>query len=112
VDADPDTLATALHVRADDRLTASPHRAPARPRVGSTPTISDAEPGTPAVLQARAGRPRQARRLRHAHAELRPLFPYLPPPPASTKRLRRLGDTLAWLIAVLARDTSLIPDDV
>jgi DDE family transposase len=112
VDADLDTLATALYVRADDLLKASPHRAPARPRVGITPTISDAELVTLAVMQALAGRPSEARWLRYAHAELRHLFPYLPQQPAYNKRLRRLGDTFAWLIAVLARDTSLFTDDV
>src|SRR5215204_7236136 len=34
VDADLDTLATALYVRADDLLKASPDRAPRRPAVG------------------------------------------------------------------------------
>src|SRR3954464_16099803 len=112
VDADLDTLATALYVRTDDLLKASPHRAPARPRVGITPTISDAELVTLAVMQALAGRPSEARWLRYARAELRHLFPYLPQQPAYNKRLRRLGDTFAWLIAVLARDTSLFTDDV
>jgi DDE family transposase len=93
-------------------LNASPHRAPARPRVGIAPTISDVELVTLAVMQARAGRPSEARWLRYVHAELRHLFPYLPQQPADNKRLRRLGDTFAWLIAVLARDTSLVTDDV
>jgi len=35
--ADLDTVATALSVRADDLLKASPGRAPWRPRVGITP---------------------------------------------------------------------------
>lgn len=112
MDADLDTLATALYVRADDLLKASPHRAPARPKVGIEPRISDAELITLAVMQALAGRPSEARWLRYAHAELRHLFPYLPQQPGYNKRLRRLGDTIAWLIAVLARDTSLFTDDV
>src|SRR5215207_4534163 len=37
VDADLDTLATALYVRTDDLLKASPDRAPWRPRAGSAP---------------------------------------------------------------------------
>jgi hypothetical protein len=61
VDADLDTLATALYVRADDLLKASPHRAPARPTVGIAPKISDAELITLAVMQALAGRPSEAR---------------------------------------------------
>jgi len=43
VDADLDTLATALYVRVDDLLKISPDRAPARPSVGIAPRISDAE---------------------------------------------------------------------
>jgi hypothetical protein len=111
VDADLDTLATALYVRSDDLLKASPHRAPARPKVGIAPMISDAELITLAVMQALAGRPSEVRWLRYAHAELRHLSPYLPQQPAYNKRLRRLGDTIAWLISVLARDTSLFTDD-
>jgi hypothetical protein len=50
-------------------------------------------------------------------AALRPrpataLFPYLPQQPGYNKRLRRLADTLRWLIGVLARDTHLWTDDV
>jgi hypothetical protein len=37
VDADLDTLATALYVRTDDLLKATPERAPWRPRVGFKP---------------------------------------------------------------------------
>ena len=112
MDADPDTLATALHGRTDDLLKAFPDRAPVRPRVGIAPKITDAELVTLAVMQALAGRPSEARWLRYAHAELGHLFPYLPQQPAYNKRLRRLADTIGWLIAVLARDTSLFTDDV
>ncbi|MET8796084.1 hypothetical protein ABZV91_06450 [Nocardia sp. NPDC004568] len=38
-----DTLATALYVTTDDLLTARPDLAPARPRVGIAPRLSDAE---------------------------------------------------------------------
>ena len=41
VDADLDTLATALYVRADDLLKAWPDRAPWRPEVGIDPKITD-----------------------------------------------------------------------
>src|SRR5450756_737651 len=40
VDADLDTLATALYVRTDDLLKDNPHRIPWRPKVGITPLIS------------------------------------------------------------------------
>ena len=43
VDADLDTLATALYVTTDDLLKANPGRVPLRPRVGIVPKISDAE---------------------------------------------------------------------
>jgi hypothetical protein len=42
MDADLDTLATALYVTTDDLLTAHPERVPTRPRVGFQPKISDA----------------------------------------------------------------------
>jgi hypothetical protein len=112
VDADLDTLATALYVRTDDLLKASPGRAPARPAVGIAPRITDAELVTLAVMQALLGRTSEARWLRFAHAQLRHLFPYLPQQPGYNKRLRALADTLAWLIATLARDTDLFTDDV
>jgi len=112
VDADLDTLATALYVRTDDLLKASPDRAPARPAVGNRPRITDAELITLAVMQALLGRTSEARWLRYAHAQLRHLFPYLPQQPGYNKRLRRLADTLRWLIGMLARDTDLWTDDV
>jgi hypothetical protein len=80
VDADLDTLATALYVTIDDLLQQAPHLAPWRPRVGIAPKPSDAELVTPAAMQAlrqnfasrsrsrnRIGRPRSpntSRRLR------------------------------------------------
>ena len=112
MDADLDTLATALYVRTDDLLKAAPEHAPARPPVGLAPRITDAELVTLAVMQALLGRTSEARWLRYAHAELRHLFPYLPQQPGYNKRLRRLADTLTWLIGALARDTSLWTDDV
>src|SRR3954454_11895860 len=112
VDADLDTLATALYVRTDDLLKASPGRAPARPRVGITRRLTDADLVTLAVMQALLGRTSEARWLRYARAQLRHLFPYLPQQPGYNKRLRALADTIRWLIGVLARDTGLWTDDV
>ena len=40
MDADLDTLATALYVRTDDLLKASPERAPWRPKIGISPKVS------------------------------------------------------------------------
>ena len=105
MDADLDTLATALYVRTDDLLKAFPERVPWRPRIGIAPRISDAELITLAVMQALLGHTSEARWLRYAGANLGHLFPYLPAQPGYTKRLRRLGATIGWLVGVLARDT-------
>jgi len=112
VDADLDTLATALYVRVDDLLKANPQQAPARPQVGIAPRISDAELVTLAVMQALLGYVSEARWLRFAGAGLTHLFPYLPEQPGYNKRLRKLAPTISWLIRALGRDTSAWSDDV
>src|ERR1019366_1465988 len=106
VDADMDTLATALYVKTDDALKASPQFAPLRTAVGIDPELSDAELVTPAVMQALPGFTSEARWLRHAREHLRHLFPYLPRQPGYNKRLRGLAATMSWLISMLARDTT------
>src|SRR6266508_3296143 len=55
MDADLDTLATALYVRIDDTLKDRPDLAPWRPKVGIAPKLSDAELLTLAVMQALLG---------------------------------------------------------
>jgi len=112
VDADLDTLATALYARTDDLLKSYPEQVPYRPDVGIVPQISDAEIITLAVMQALLGHVSEARWLRHATVHLRHLFPYLPQQPGYNKRLRKLARTLNWLIGMLGRDTSLWTDDV
>ena len=112
MDADLDTLATALYVKTDDLLRSAPGRAPWRPPIGITPRISDAEMVTLAVMQALLGFTSEARWLRFARAHLDHLFRYLPQQPGYNKRLRKLAATISWLIAMLARDTSLWTDDV
>jgi hypothetical protein len=112
VDADLDTLATALYVRVDDLLKSEPQRVPPRPRVGIAPKLSDAELVTLSVLQALLGFTSEARWLRYARTHLRHLIPYLPQQPGYNKRLRKLVSTISWLIGVLGRDTSLFSDDV
>ncbi|MEX5255845.1 hypothetical protein RCG71_05880 [Kocuria sp. CPCC 205281] len=112
LDADLDTIATALYVRTDDLLKAHPHHPPARPLIGLAPRITDAELITLAVLQALGGYTSEARWLRHAQAHLRHLFLSQAHQPAYNKRLRALADTMAWLISVLAADTSIIGDDL
>lgn len=112
MDTDLDTLATALYVRVDDLLKTYPERVPARPRVGIVPKLADAELVTLSVMQALLGFTSEARWLRHARAHLRYLFPYLPGQSGYNKRLRKLTDTLAWLIRELGHDTSVFTDDV
>ncbi|MCZ2405111.1 IS982 family transposase [Paenarthrobacter sp. Z7-10] len=112
MDADLDTLATALYVKADDLLKAYPERVPPRPKIGIVPRITDAELITLAVLQALLGFTSEARWLRHAGKSLRPMFPYLPGQPGYNKRLRRLGETMNWLIGVLVQDSDIWNDNV
>jgi hypothetical protein len=112
VDADLDTLATALYVFIDDLLKADAERVPWRPATGIVPDLSDAEALTLSVLQPLLGFASEARWLRHAREHLRQLFPYLPGQPGYNKRLRKLAPTMKWLIGMLARDTSLWTDDV
>ncbi|WAX55110.1 IS982 family transposase [Jatrophihabitans cynanchi] len=112
MDADLDTLATALYVRVDDLLKTFPEQVPPRPRVGIAPKLVDAELVTLAVMQALLGFTSEARWLRYARAHLRPLFPYLPQQPGYNKRLRKLVGTISWLIGVLGREVSVFTDDV
>lgn len=83
---DLDFLATALHMKTDGLLKDSPRLAPWRPAVGIVPQLSDAELVTLVMMQAMLGFTSEARWLRHAHAHLRHLFPYLPKQPALITR--------------------------
>ena len=112
MDADLDTLATALYVTIDDLLQQAPHLAPWRPPVGIAPRLSDAELVTLAVMQALLGFTSEARWLRYAGRHLRHLFPYLPGQSGYNKRLRRTADLLGYLIGAVARDTALWSDDL
>lgn len=112
MDADLDTLATALYVRVDDLLKCHPERVPWRPSVGIAPRVSDAEMVTLSVMAALLGYTSETRWLRFASARLGALFPYLPQQSGYNKRLRKLTETIGWLIARLARETSLFTDDV
>ena len=112
MDADLDTLATALYVTTDDLLRAHPERVPARPRVGIAPRTSDAELLTLAVMQALLGYASETRWLRYARKNLLGMFPNLPQQSGYNKRLRKLADTMAWLVGALAAQTSIAGDDV
>ncbi|WP_406186280.1 hypothetical protein [Streptomyces sp. NBC_01006] len=91
---DVDTLATALYATTDDILKEHPGLAPWRPPVGNTPRLSDAELVTLATMQAILGFTSEAKRLRHARAHLRHLFPYLPQQPGHKQRLRKAASLM------------------
>jgi hypothetical protein len=112
VDADLDTLATALYVTVDERLQHDPELRPWRPAVGIPPKLSDAELLTLAVMQALLGYTSEARWLRYARAHLRHLFPYLPGQSGYNKRLRRAASLLQHTIRAITTDTALGSDDV
>jgi hypothetical protein len=112
VDTDLDTLATALYVVTDDLLARHPDRLPPRPAVGIAPRITDAELCTLAVLQALLGFSSERRWIRHAHRHFRGMFPGLPGQSGYNKRLRRLADTMAWLVGRLGAATTIGDDTV
>jgi hypothetical protein len=107
VHVDLHTLPTALYVKIDDELKASPQLNRERPKVGITPKITDAELITVSVMQALLGYHDESRWIRYARKSLRHLFPQLPKQPGYNKRLRTLGSQMAHLIALLAADTDL-----
>jgi hypothetical protein len=107
VHVDLDTLATALYVKIDDELKASPQLNRRRPKIGIIPKITDAELITVSVMQALLGYPEESRWIRYARKALIHLFPRLPKQPGYNKRLRLLGAQITHLIAVLGADTDL-----
>jgi hypothetical protein len=112
VDADLDTLATALYVTIDDALQHAPELRPWRPAVGIAPKLTDAELLTLAVMQALGGYVSEARWLRYARAHLHGLFAYLPGQSGDNKRLRAAFPLLRYFIRALAVDTELWRDTV
>ena len=104
---DLDTLATALYVRIDDELKASPQLNRWRPKTGITPKITDAELITVSVMQALLGYHNESRWIRYARKSIVHLFPYLPKQPGYNKRLRTLGAQLTHVITLLVTDTDL-----
>ena len=103
MDADLDTLATALYVTADNFLISNPQYRPWRPRVGITPRLDDAELVTLVVLQALLGFTSEARWLRYATRWLCGSFPYLPTQSGYNKRVRAATGMLRGVIAHLGR---------
>ena len=112
VDADLDTLATALYVRVDDLLEDLPGARAVAPEVGIAPKISDAELVTLAVMRRCSATPARPAGCGSPVFSCGILFPYLPQQPGYNKRLRELAATMGWLIGALARDTSVWSDDV
>jgi len=112
MDADLDTLATALYVTVDDLLAVHPEAAPERPDVGIRPATSDAELVTLAVIAALLGFTNERRWLRFAHTHLTGWFPRIPKQSGYNKRLRKLAGTMAWVQRQLAQDTRQWFDDV
>ena len=111
VDADLDTLATALYVKIDDELKMRPELGRRRPEIGLCPKLTDAELCTLAVIQALLGFSSETRFLRHASAHLRHLFSYLPGQSGYNKRLRRAADQLGAVIRLLALESESWWDD-
>ena len=111
MDADLDTLATALYARVDDTLKDHPELLPVRPRIGLQPKLSDAELITLAVLQVLQGFNEEAVWIRHVKLHLRHLFPYVPGQSGYNKRLRKASTALKAMIRILAEDTDVWADD-
>jgi len=112
VDADLDTLVTALYVTTDDFLIDNPQHRPWRPKVGITPRLDDAELVTLVVAQALLGFTSEARWLRYARGRLHGLFPDLPTQSGYNKRVRAAAGVLRAVIGHLVARTSCSADDV
>ena len=112
MNADLDTLATALYVTIDDDLANHPEWAPERPVIGIAPKLSDAELLTLAVLQALLGFTSEARFIRYAQMHLTVLFPYIPKRPGYNKRLRAATDMMRHVTAALTRRCPSFDDDI
>ena len=63
-------------------------------------------------LERVLGHTSERRWLRFARTHLIGMFPDLPGQSGYNKRLRKLGDTMSWLIGMLGADTSIATDDV
>ena len=100
MDADLDTLLTALYVEVDDRFIRPRRRGRGRP-----PRLSDAELVCLAVAQVLLNFPSERHWLRYARRHLGRMFPYLPDQDAYNRRMRRLGPLLAAVIRHLALDS-------
>ena len=104
MDADLDSLCTAVYVTADDLL-------PARP-ANARRQLNEAEVVTLAVAQAVMGMPSDRRFLAAARHRLGHLFGRLPSQSAYLKRRRQLRESIDWLAGVLASASPGWGDDL
>jgi hypothetical protein len=104
VDADLDTLLTALYVKIDDMLVQDQ-------RPGRPPRLATAELVCLAVAQALLGFHSEHRWIRFAICRLRGSFPYLPNQPGYNKRLRAALPLVKQVIRELATDSDFWFDD-
>jgi hypothetical protein len=104
MDADLDTLCTAVYVTADDLLPRRPANARRR--------LTDAEIVTLAVAQVAMGIPSDRRFLAVARRRLFHLFPQLPAQPAYHKRRLSLREAIDYLAGVFAAQSPGYHDDL
>ena len=105
VDADLDTLVTALYVKIDDMLVKDRRR-------GHPVRLSQSELVCLAVAQALLGFHSEHRWIRYAICHLRGCFPYLPNQPGCNKRLRAALPLIKQTIRDLAIDSDFWFDSV
>ena len=98
MDADLDTLVTALYVEIDDLIPRPSGR-------GRRPLLTSAELLCLAVMQVLLRYPSERHWLRYARKHLRGMFPYLPEQDGYNKRMRKAGPLLAMVMRHLATRT-------
>ena len=113
MDADLDTLATALYVTSDDFLADNPQHRPWRPKVGLD-TAPRATPSWSRWWCCRRCSDSPPRRAGCAtpNSHLRGMFPYLPTQSGYNKRVRAATGMLRAVIAHLVACTTRSSDDV
>jgi hypothetical protein len=104
MDADLDSLCTAVYVTADDLL-------PSRP-ANARRQLDDAEVVTLAVAQVVMGIPSDRRFLAVARRRLGHLFPRIPRQSAYLKRRKALAESIDWLAGVFAAASPGYHDDL
>ena len=107
MDADLDTLITALYVEVDDRVIGPRPR-----RRGRRHRLTDAELVCLAAAQVLLNFPSERHWLRYARSHLGRMFPYLPDQDGYNKRMRRLGPLLCQVMRHLATQVPTWWDDL